>query len=261
MRPSSPSSRPAGFGKTTLLAQWAERDPRPCAWLTLGSIPDHRWPRRPALLVVDDADVLRDDAALEAVAALAEGVPAGSTLALAARSEPRLPLARLRAEGRLLELGPDDLAMTRKEAQTLLRHAGVLLPEPEAAELERRTEGWPAGLYLAALSLRTGGDPWTFSGDDRYVADYLRAEHLTPATPAVRSFLMRTSVLERMSPAICDAVLERTDSAPGGSTRSSGRASSSCRSTAAGARTATAASCATSSAPSSSAGSPSSCRC
>ncbi len=158
-------------------------------------------------------DVLRDDAALEAVAALAEGVPAGSTLALAARSEPRLPLARLRAEGRLLELGPDDLAMTRKEVQTLLRHAGVLLPEPEAAELERRTEGWPAGLYLAALSLRTGGDPWTFSGDDRYVADYLRAEHLTPATPAVRSFLMRTSVLERMNPAICDAVLERTDSA------------------------------------------------
>jgi len=204
---------PAGFGKTTLLAQWAERDPRPCAWLTLDSIREHRWPRRPALLVVDDADVLRDDAALEAVAALAEGVPAGSTLALAARGEPRLPLARLRAEGHLLELGPDDLAMTRKEVQTLLRHAGVLLPEPEAAELERRTEGWPAGLYLAALSLRTGGDPWTFSGDDRYVADYLRTEHLTPATPAVRSFLMRTSVLERMNPAICDAVLERTDSA------------------------------------------------
>src|SRR5512135_320429 len=73
---------PAGFGKTTLLAQWAERDPRPCAWLSLESIREQRWPRRPALLVVDDADVLRDDVALDAVAALAEGVPAGSTLAL-----------------------------------------------------------------------------------------------------------------------------------------------------------------------------------
>ena len=174
---------------------------------------EQRWPRRPILLVVDDVDVLEGDKALDVVAALADDVPAGSTLALAARSEPRLPLARLRAEGRLLELGPDDLALTRKEAQTLLRHAGVLLPEPEVAELERRTEGWPAGMYLAALSLRSGGDPWTFSGDDRYVADYLRAEHLTPLTPTVRSFLMRTSVLERMNPAICDAVLERTDSA------------------------------------------------
>jgi LuxR family maltose regulon positive regulatory protein len=204
---------PAGYGKTTLLEQWAERDPRPCAWLSLDSAREQRWPRRPILLVVDDVDVLEGDEALEVVAALADDVPDGSTLALAARSEPRLPLARLRAEGRLLELGPDDLALTRKEAQTLLRHAGVLLPEPEVAELERRTEGWPAGLYLAALSLRSGGDPWTFSGDDRYVADYLRAEHLTPLRPTVRSFLMRTSVLERMNPAICDAVLERTDSA------------------------------------------------
>ena len=147
------------------------------------------------------------------VAALAENIPAGSTLALAARSEPRLPLARLRAEGGLLELGPDDLALTPKEAQSLLRHAGVLLPGPEVAELGRRTEGWPAGLYLAALSLRSGGDPWTFSGDDRFVADYLRAEHLAPLTPTLRRFLMRTSVLERMSPEICDAVLERKDSA------------------------------------------------
>ena len=204
---------PAGYGKTTLLAQWAERDPRPCAWFSLDSFRDGRWPRRPTLVVVDDADALGSDAALEVVAALADDVPAGSTLVLAARGEPRLPLARLRTEGRLLELGPEDLALTRKEAQTLLRHAGVLLPEPEVAELERRTEGWPAGLYLAALSLRSGGDPWTFAGDDRYVADYLRAEHLTPLAPAIRSFLMRTSVLERMNPAICDAVLERKDSA------------------------------------------------
>jgi LuxR family transcriptional regulator, maltose regulon positive regulatory protein len=221
---------PAGYGKTTLLTQWAERDPRACAWLSLdpagktdavrSSVADvadalrkRRWPARPILLVVDGADVLGSDRGLDVVAALAGTIPAGSTLALAGRSEPRLPLARLRAEGGLLELGPDDLALTPKEAQSLLRHAGVLLPGPEVAELGRRTEGWPAGLYLAALSLRSGGDPWTFSGDDRFVADYLRAEHLSPVTPTLRRFLMRTSVLERMSPAICDAVLERKDSA------------------------------------------------
>ena len=213
---------PAGYGKTTLLVQWAERDPRPCTWLSPGS-GDLRESLaaacaatsrpQPMLVVLDAAESLAGDAAVKILEAFTSTLPAGSTLALAARSEPRLPLARLRAEGRLFELGPDDLALTRREAQSLLRHAGVLLPEPEVAELERRTEGWPAGLYLAALSLRSGGDPWTFSGDDRHVADYLRAEHLARLAPAVRSFVLRTSVLERMSPAICDAVLERKDSA------------------------------------------------
>ena len=213
---------PAGYGKTTLLGQWAERDPRPCTWLSPGAA-DLRetlaaalaaTPRpQPMLVVLDAAESLAGDEALEVLDACTGTLPAGSTLALAARSEPWLPLARLRAERRLFELGPDDLALTRREAQSLLRHAGVLLPEPEVAELERRTEGWPAGLYLAALSLRSGGDPSTFTGDDRNVADFLRAEHLARLTPAVRSFVLRTSVLERMSPAICDAVLGRKDSA------------------------------------------------
>ncbi|HVM56674.1 MAG TPA: LuxR C-terminal-related transcriptional regulator [Gaiellaceae bacterium] len=201
---------PAGYGKTTLLHQWAERDGRPSIWLAPGEIDGAAFPRRrPALVIVDGAESLAADAA----ATLADGLPAGSTLALSARSEPPLPLARLRVEGRLLELGPDDLALTRREAQSLLRHAGVLLPGPEAAELERRTEGWAAGLQLAALSLRSGGDPWTFAGDDRYVADYLRAELLDRLTPSARAFVTRISVLERMTPAGCDAVLERRDSA------------------------------------------------
>ncbi|MGZ4354829.1 MAG: hypothetical protein ACXVZ4_14940, partial [Gaiellaceae bacterium] len=212
---------PAGYGKTTLLGQWAERDQRPCTWLSPGAADLRKTlatlaatPRpQPMLVVLDAAESLAGDEALEVLEACTGTLPAGSTLALAARSEPRLPLARLRAERRLFELGPDDLALTRREAQSLLRHAGVLLPEPEVAELERRTEGWPAGLYLAALSLRSGGDPSTFTGDDRHVADFLRSEHLARLTPAVRSFVLRTSVLERMSPAICDAVLGRKDSA------------------------------------------------
>ena len=202
---------PAGYGKTTLLLQWAERDPRPCEWVAPGEIGGAAAARRraPALVIVDGAESLARDAA----EALVRSLPAGSTLALSSRGEPPLPLARLRAEGRLLELGPDDLALTRRETQSLLRHAGVLLPGPEAAELERRTEGWAAGLHLAALSLRSGGDPWTFAGDDRYVADYLRAELLDRLTPSLRAFVLRTSVLERMTPALCDAVLERRDSA------------------------------------------------
>jgi len=199
---------PAGYGKTSLLLQWVERDRRPSVWPRPGDVAEAiARASGPTLLVLDDV------AAPDGLEALADELPAGSTLALAARSEPALPLPRMRAEGRVLELGADDLAFTRREAQSLLRHAGVLLPGPEAAELERRTEGWPAGLALAALSLRSGGDPWTFAGDDRYVADYLRAEVLDRLTPSVRAFAMRISVLERLTPAMCDAVLGRRDSA------------------------------------------------
>ena len=216
---------PAGYGKTTLLAQWVERDPRPHAWISLdrrhndadvlrATVAEHAPSRGAMLLVLDDVDALRSDAAFEVVQSLVDDLPAGSTLALASRAELRLPLPRYRAEGRLVEVGPDDLALTRREAQSLLRQAGVLLPESGVEELERRTEGWPAGLYLAALSLRSGADPSTFAGDDRLVADYLRAEHLAPLAPSVRTFLLRTSILDRISPALCDAVLERRDSAP-----------------------------------------------
>ena len=215
---------PAGYGKTTLLAQWVERDPRPHAWISLdrrhndadvlrATVAEHAPSRGAMLLVLDDVDALRSDAAFEVVQSLVDDLPAGSTLALASRAELRLPLPRYRAEGRLVEVGPDDLALTRREAQSLLRQAGVLLPESGVEELERRTEGWPAGLYLAALSLRSGADPSTFAGDDRLVADYLRAEHLAPLAPSARTFLLRTSILDRISPALCDAVLERRDSA------------------------------------------------
>ncbi|HEY1366466.1 MAG TPA: LuxR C-terminal-related transcriptional regulator [Gaiellaceae bacterium] len=221
---------PAGYGKTTLLAQWVGRERRPCAWLTLDEDDDDvgvlrasleavldglrasKWPRKPALLVLDNADVLRSRPALDTVNALIRDLPAGSTIALASRREPAIRLARLRSEGRLLELGADELAFTRREAHAALRGAGLALAEARVAELERQTEGWPAGLYLAALSLGLGTDPDEFGGDDRFVADFLQAEHLGSLPAADLRFLLRTSVLERMNAELCDAVLERTDS-------------------------------------------------
>ena len=111
-----------------------------------------------------------------ALSVLADHVPTGSRLALAGRSEPPLRIARLRAEGRILEIGPGDLSLTCEEAASLLRDAEVALGEDEVAELHRRTEGWPAGLYLAALYLREGGllasAAVSFGGDDRLVSEY-----------------------------------------------------------------------------------------
>ena len=98
------------------------------------------------------------------------------------RDEPPLRVARLRAEGRIIEIGPGDLSLTREEAASLLRAAGVALGADEVAELHRRTEGWPAGLYLAALYLREGGSlgdaAISFGGDDRFVSEYVESEFL-----------------------------------------------------------------------------------
>jgi len=213
---------PAGYGKTTLLRQWSERDPRPTVWLTLdgehdgaGAVESHLRPvfEEPGLLaILDDVHALRSPDALDALRRSLEQVPYGSTVALAARREPRLPLARLRAEGRLLEVGADELALRGREAQSLLRHAGVLLPAQEAGELEQRMEGWPAALFLAALSLRGGAAASALSGDDRFVADYLQTEHLAQLTSTQRRFATQTSVLDELTAEACDALLDRRES-------------------------------------------------
>ena len=113
----------------------------------------------PVVLVLDDVHALHNSECRAALSVLADHVPGGSRLALAGRDEPPLRVARLRAEGRITEIGPGDLSLTREEASALLRAAQVALGEDEVAELHRRTEGWPAGLYLAALCLREGGSP------------------------------------------------------------------------------------------------------
>ena len=171
----------------------------------------------PVVLVVDDVHLLVDREGREALSVLADHVPGGSRLVLAGRGEPPLRVARLRAQGRVLEVGPGDLRLGRGEAAAVLRAAGVVLGEEEAAVLHRRTEGWPAGLSLAALSLREGGPAGSaaasFGGADRRVSAYLEAEFLARVSPAQRVFVTRTAVLERMSGPLCEAVLDERGSA------------------------------------------------
>ena len=249
---------PPGYGKTTALAQWAARDGRKFAWVSL----DHRdndpavlltyvaealnadgtvepavfkaltgagdslWakglPRLgsalaarhdPLVLVLDDVHELENHHCLDALLALLPHVPQGSQLVLSGRTEARLGLAKLRADGELLELGPAALALNDAEAYALLGAAGLDVTEAEAKALNEHAEGWAAGLYLAALSLDGGSSsPASFGGDDRFVTDYLRSEELARVEPAELEFLLRSAVLDRMSGPLCDAVLERDDS-------------------------------------------------
>ena len=165
--------------------------------------------RRPFVLVLDDAHRLTTPGALLALEVLIDHLPRGSQLALASRSEPGLPVGRLRAHRRIVEIRARDLVMSRAEASVLLDGLGL---RPEDVDLlVRRTEGWPAGLYLAALSLRDQTDRGRalahFAGDDRLVADYLRDELLAEQPGDRVSFLTRTSVLGDLSGPLCDAVL------------------------------------------------------
>jgi LuxR family maltose regulon positive regulatory protein len=131
---------------------------------------------------------------------------------VASRRPPQLPLARLRAQGRLLEIGSDDLALRGRDAETLIRRAGVLLPRQDAAALAERFEGWPAVLFLAALSVRGGAHASAIGGDDRFLADFLETEHLSSLSSAQRRFAAQTCVLEQLTAEGCDSLLERSDS-------------------------------------------------
>ena len=248
---------PSGYGKTTLLSQWAERNGQAFAWVSVdegdndpkvlltyvaealhavepidgrvfdalaspvSSVPGSVVPRlgsafssmtSPVVLVLDDVHVLHNSECRAALSVLADHVPGGSQLALAGRAGPPLRTARLRTEGRILEIGPEHLALTSDEASSLLRNADVALGEVEVADLHRRTEGWPAGLYLAALYLREGGPlasaAVSFGGDDRLVSEYMESEFLSRISRRQRLFLTRAAVLERMSGPLCEAVLD-----------------------------------------------------
>ena len=167
----------------------------------------------PVLLVLDHSEALQAPDTRDAVAALALRLPPNAQLAVASRASPPLPVARLRAQGAVAEIGVDDLVMDHVEARSLLEAVGEDLAGTDAVDVVRRTEGWPVGIYLAALAARSGTvrapEPVRLTGDDRAVADYLRSELLARAPADRLSFLTRTSVLERMCGPLCDAVLVR----------------------------------------------------
>jgi LuxR family maltose regulon positive regulatory protein len=169
------------------------------------------------LLVLDDYHLIDSQPVHASLMFLLEHLPPGLRVVLASRSDPPLPLARLRASGQLAELRADELRFTADEAASLLREAaGADLPSAAMAALAARTEGWAAGLQLAALSLRGQADPAgfvaAFSGSHRYVLDYLAGEVLEGQSEQVREFLLETSVLERLAGGLCDAVTGRVDS-------------------------------------------------
>ena len=169
-------------------------------------------------LILDDFHRLSSVPARASVRWFIDHAPPGFQLVLASRTEPALPVAALRAHGELLELRAGDLRFTCEEADAFLNGRLALGLTPEDVEgLVEKTEGWPAGLYLAALSLQHAADRHAFvrkfGGSNRHVVDFLVTEVLDAHDPPAQALMLRTSVLERLSGPLCDAVLEQEGSA------------------------------------------------
>jgi LuxR family transcriptional regulator, maltose regulon positive regulatory protein len=255
-------SAPAGFGKTTLLAEWLDAGPaeptaaRSVSWLSLDESdaqPAAYWtyvitalqavlpgagasalvllrsaqpPIEAVLtLVVNELNALRNDVYLvlddyhlvdgpdiqAGMTFLLERLPQQVHLVVSTRADPALPLARLRARGELVEIRAADLRFTPEESGVYLNGAmGLALTTQDVAALDGRTEGWIAALQLAALSMQGRDDASAFiagfAGDDRYIVDYLAEEVLGRQSVEVRDFLLRVSILDRLSGPLCDAV-------------------------------------------------------
>ncbi len=257
-------SAPAGFGKTTLLAQWAAESGLPVAWLSLEAEDNDptrflayliaalqtldsqigttalallRTPQPPSpenvlaaltndlmkrcggdvALVLDDYHAITADPIHRGMTFLLEHLPPQLHLILATRADPPLPLARLRAQGQLCEVRTADLRFSAAEASTFLEGVMGLNLSPEAiTTLEHHTEGWIAGLQLAALSLQGRANVSAFlaafTGSHRFVLDYLSEEVLARQSAAVQQFLLHTCILERLNGPLCDAVTEQEGS-------------------------------------------------
>ena len=256
---------PAGYGKTTLLAQWLEGADRPVtAWVSLDSgdnDSDRLWTHvaaaleragcvltgsEPArvvgadagvtvgavlpelvnalaaapddvVLVLDDFHFIESPACHEQVQFLIANLPAQAHLVILTRSDPGLRLGRLRASSDLAEIRAGELSFTVEEAIELLAINHVRLADATVSQLMERTEGWPAGLYLATLSLagRTDADDFVrkLSAGNRFIGDYLTEEVLNRHTDRVRDFIRTASVLDRFSASLCDHMAATTDAA------------------------------------------------
>ncbi|MBC8450567.1 MAG: hypothetical protein H8D78_22765 [Chloroflexi bacterium] len=171
----------------------------------------------PFALVLDDYHLIQAQPIHSALAFLLDHLPPQIHLVIAGRADPPLPLARLRGRGQLTELRETDLRFTLDEAATFLNQVmGLGLSAEDVAALEARTEGWIAGLQMAALSMRGRKDiPGfiaAFTGSHRYILDYLMEEVFQQQSADVQDFLLKTSILERFTAPLCDAIAEREDS-------------------------------------------------
>ncbi len=229
-RPLVVITAPAGYGKTTLLSEWAEQDTRPFVWLSLEHRRRARAPlaemiaaltgvlvrAKPFVLVLDGAHLVRPRMLHDTIEGLLPELTPGAQVVLSGRREPSLALGRFRTRRQLIELGAGDLSMSPGEAAALLRATGLELEFATVQRLERITEGWPAGLYLAALSLLGHDDKAEalarFGGEDHLVAQYLEDEFLTDLSAEARTLLRSGSVLDHLSGPVCDEVLEREGS-------------------------------------------------
>ncbi len=172
-------------------------------------------PRR-VIVVLDDYHCIQESDCHETVAFFVEHLPETVHLVVSTRSDPPLPLGRLRARGEMNEIRTDQLAFSEEETAALIEeHPGPSVSRADLAVLVERTEGWPAGIYLAALSMR-GKDTHDFiaslRGSSRYIVDLLAEEVLGTLSEQEREFLVRTSVLEKMSGSLCDEVVGREGS-------------------------------------------------
>ncbi len=243
---------PAGYGKSTLLVEWAFVEVRRVAWVTLNRFDDDpaallallasaysrvspgdtdlvadvsglgvsvlgraaphlasalKASQAPFVLMLDDLHELRSPACHDVLGVVISGIPAGSQLVAASRSEqPHLP--RLRASGDAIEVVASNLALDADGAEQIFSQAHVSVSREDAVAVTERTEGWPAGLYLAAMIARdTHGQGLTVTGEDRYVADYLYRESLSQLPDSTQRFLRRTAVLDQLHAPLCDALL------------------------------------------------------
>ena len=243
---------PAGYGKSTLMAEWAQSDERPVGWVTfdrfdndpatflyllamayatvtgadadtLGvmsgigfSVLGRAAPRlagnlrsspTPFVLMLDDLHEVNDPGCLDALGIVIDGIPRGSQLVTASRAE-QAHIPRLRASGDVLEVGTDRLALDAEGARQVFSSERVEIDLDTAAAVAARTEGWPVGLYLAALIARDSDRAGSrVAGDDRYVADYLYRESMARLPDVLQRFLRRTAVLDQLTASLCDAVV------------------------------------------------------
>jgi len=219
---------PGGFGKTTLLRQWAAADPRAFVHVTLDR--GHDDPARlarvleeamrdvggePRVVILDDVHVLAGEAAIAGLTGFADELGPDVSLVLASRTPPALPLPRLRSQRMVCELGARELAMTRAEAAALFAASGHALDDDALGIALERTEGWPAALSLAVAflgDLLPGRALERFSGADRLVAQYLRDEVLADLPAEALEFARRVSVADTLTVPLCDALLRRRGS-------------------------------------------------